>query len=269
MIQNDLMRVAARPTRRTVTRAAVWTVPVVAVATTAPAFASSGCNQRNGQVLDWDGVGVIYTRTSATAARAALDPDGAGSAPTLTLDVAASYTGNMQPGSENGDTSQTMTIAPAVGGLGVSGLSLMQSTTSASPNNTNKQAVGYGDRGSYTFTFSRPVSNLDFTITDIDSTTADFRDAMVLSAGYSVVSQAGGIALTTSRDAPLEWFQAASDNVAVDNTSGSAGNLRVRFAGPISTFTITYWNIQANYDPNIDTDQRVYVSDMTFDYKPC
>ncbi|GAA1943289.1 hypothetical protein [Nocardioides hwasunensis] len=35
---------APRPTRRTLTRAAAWTVPVVAVATAAPAFAASPCN---------------------------------------------------------------------------------------------------------------------------------------------------------------------------------------------------------------------------------
>lgn len=259
-----------RPTRRTLTRSAAWSVPVVAVAAAAPAFAASPCDPRVGQVLDWDGSNVTYTRTSATVAKAVLDPDGTGPVPTLTLDVTASYTGNMLPGSENGDTSQTLTRAAAIGGLGVSGLGLMQATTSAEPNTPAGSTRGYGDRGTYTFTFSRAVSNLVFTLTDIDSAANDFRDALTLSAGYQVLERAAGIqAVIGNAATPNNWFQTADSNAPVNDTTGTNGNLKVSFAGPISTFSITYWNRQSAYDPAIDTNQRVFVSDMTFDYTPC
>lgn len=263
-----VMPTQPRPNRRTLTRAAAWTVPVIAAAAAAPAYAAS-CTGRTGQVLDWDSAQVTFTRTS-TSAKAVLDPDGSGAVPSLTLDVTAGYTGNMQAGSESGDTTQTMALQAAVGGLAASGLGLMQATTSAGPNNTKKQPVGYGDRGTYTFVFSRPVSNLVFTITDIDSTASDFRDALVLSPGYVVESLASGIELTSSpNDTPGTWFQSNSDNTAVNDSTGPTGNLRVRFAGPISTFAITYWNRQGSYDANIDTNQRIFVSDLTFDYQPC
>jgi hypothetical protein len=258
----------ARPTRRTVTRAVAWTVPVVAASAAAPAYAASPCDQRLGQVLDWDGANVTFTRT-ATTARAIFDPDRTGPVPALTLDVTTKYEGNMVAGSENGDTSMAMARAAAVGGLGVSGLGLTQATTSVEPNTPSRAARGYGDRGAYTFTFSRPVSNLVFTITDIDSQSGDFRDALVISPGYTVESQAAGIELVSSNSTPNRWFQGADNNAPQDDATGGGGNLRVRFAGPLATFTITYWNRQSSYDSAIDTNQRIFVSDLTFDYTPC
>ncbi|MBL0749150.1 hypothetical protein [Nocardioides baculatus] len=270
MTQDSATLSPVRPTRRVVTRTAVWTVPVIAAATTAPAYAASPCNLRVGQVLDWDGSAVAYTKTSATEAYAVLDPDAAGPIPGLRLDVKASYVGNMVAGTEGGDTSQTMTRQAAVGGLNVSGLGLMQATTSSAPNTPAGTTRGYGDRGTYTFTFSRAVSNLVFTITDIDSSTDDFRDALIISGGYVVESQAPGItAITNNNNQPVNWFQGADANLPQDDTAGSGGNLRIKFAGPISTFSITYWNRQTAYDQNIDTNQRIFVSDMTFDYRPC
>ncbi len=271
MTHDDGMLVGPRPTRRTLTRAAAWTVPVVAVAATAPAYAASPCDPRTGQVLDWDGAKVAFTRKSATAATAVYDPDGTGPVPGLTLDVTASYTGNMKAGSENGSTSQTMARQSTVGGMwGVSGLGLMQATSSEKPQGGKKEPVGYGDRGTYTFVFSKPVSNLVFTITDIDSTKNDFRDALIISGGYTVEAQAGEVEVKTEKDfIPSSWFQAKDDDEAVNDTSGSDGNITLKFAGPISTFEITYWNRQKEYDEDLDTDQRIFVSDMTFDYSPC
>ncbi len=270
---------AVRPSRRSVTRAAAWTVPVIAVAAAVPAYAAS-CTRRIGQVLDWDSTQVTFTR-SATTAKAILDPDGSGPVPTLALDVSAAYVGNMKAGSEAANsTSQTMVLQPRVGGLGtaaqpVGGLAFTQATTSASPTGTKGEPVGYGDRGTYTFVFSQAVSNLVFTITDVDSTSSDFRDALIISGGYVVDNQASGIQYTDlpkgngSQTVPAQWFQSLDANAPVDNTTGTNGNLRVRFAGPIWTFSITYWNRQSSFDPAIDTDQRIYVSDMTFDYSPC
>jgi hypothetical protein len=270
MSQHDATLTAARPTRRTITRTAIWTVPVIAAATTVPAYAASACLPRTGQVLDWDGTNVVFSRT-ATSAKAVLDPDGAGPVPVITVDVVASYTGGMQAGSENGSTALTMTRQAAVGGLNVSGLGLAQSTTSSSPNNGPKEPVGYGDRGTYTFSFSRPVSNLVFTLTDIDSTSGDFRDALILTGGYTVESTGNGVELFAGgkNDTPNQWFQSNDANTAVDDTNGGAGNLRVRYPATITQFSITYWNRQASYDPALDTDQRVFVSDMKFDYTPC
>jgi hypothetical protein len=254
-----------RPTRRTVTRAAAWSVPVIAVASAAPAFAASPCDPRTGQRLDWDGSSVAYTRTSNTVAKAVLDPDGPGPVPALTLDVTAGYAGNMKSGYENPGTNTphpNFRVSSPVGGLGVSGLSLWQATTSDTPQ-------GRSDRGTYTFTLSRPVSNLQFTITDIDSQSGDFWDVVQLAPGYSVVSQAGTLSSDNNGIGGAQRFYASGQSAPVDNTSGTGGNLTVRYAGPVSVFSITYWNGAASFDTNVDQDQAVYISDLTFDYKPC
>ncbi|RYC05814.1 hypothetical protein [Nocardioides zhouii] len=248
----------------------------MSVAAVAPAYAAS-CNRRTNQVLDWDGPNVTYVRTSATEAYALYDPDLTGPLPALRLDVKAAYAGNMKAGNEfNNDTSQTMVVQAVVGGIAMSGLGFMQATTSAAPTNTKGEPDGYGDRGTYTFTFGQPVSNLVFTLTDIDSTSNDFRDALVISGGFTPEFTAPGVELFVNnangngnQTTPDRWYQSVSASAAVDDTAGSNGNLRVKFAGPVSTFAITYWNRQSAYDAGTDTNQRIFVSDMTFDYKPC
>jgi hypothetical protein len=250
----------ARPTRRTVTRAAAWTVPVIAVATTAPAYAASPCDQRTDQVLDWNASNVAYTRTSELAARASLTP--AATVPVLTLDVAASYTGMMRSGYESPGNRQnpSLRLASNVGNLGTSGISLWQASTRTSPSFT-------ADLGAYKFTFSRPVTNLRFTITDVDSSTGDFRDALTLSSGYKVTHPA---TITRASAAGIgEYFIATGENTPTDNTTGNAGNIVVTYAGPISSFTITYGNAAGSFNNNLDQDQTIFVSDLTFDYKPC
>ncbi|RYB93777.1 hypothetical protein EUA93_05020 [Nocardioides oleivorans] len=59
-----------RPTRRTLTRSAAWTVPVVAVATAAPAFAASPCNCPEFYFQGFPASGTLgngWTLTSSTA----------------------------------------------------------------------------------------------------------------------------------------------------------------------------------------------------------
>jgi hypothetical protein len=253
-----------RPSRRAVVRTAAWSVPVIAVATTAPAFAASPCDARTNQVLDWDAANAGYSRTSDTAAKASLVP--ATNVPVLTVDIAASYGGNMKPGYEltsSGTTNPSLRLASAIGGLGISGVSLWQNTTSASPQ-------GYNDIGRYTFTFSREVSNLRFTITDIDYASGDFKDALqITGAAYTVTSRGAGV--IQASDATFgRYFIANESSGASNNATGSAGNLELKFAGPVKTFTISYVNaLSGSFTNGVDTDQTIYVSDMTFDYKPC
>lgn len=249
-----------RPTRRSVTRAAAWSVPVIAAATAAPAYAASPCDPRTNQRLDWDGSNVAFSRSSDVAARATFTP--AVGVPVLTLDVAAAYTGLMRSGYEAPGNRQnpSLRLATNVGNLGRSGISLWQASTRSAPAFTS-------DLGAYTFTFSRPVSNLRFTITDVDSATGDFRDALTLSSGYSVTHPA--TITRASAQGIGEYFIATGENTPTDNTTGSAGNLTVTYAGPISSFTVTYGNAASSFNNNLDQDQTIYVSDLTFDYKPC
>ncbi|SEB66972.1 hypothetical protein SAMN04489844_0806 [Nocardioides exalbidus] len=251
----------ARPSRRAVVRTAAWSVPVISVAATAPAFAASPCDARTDQALSWNGGNVTFTRTSDTVASATLVP--ATNVPALTLDVKASYTGLMKAGYENPGTN---TVNPSlrrsanVGNLNKSGISLWQATTRDTPSPTQ-------DTGTYVFTFSRPVTNLRFTITDIDSATGDFRDALTLTSGYTA-SYPATITKTTAAGVG-EYFIATGENTPTDNSTGNAGNLTITYPGTISSFTIQYSNSASSFNNTLDQDQTIYVSDLTFNYKPC
>ncbi|WP_322920227.1 hypothetical protein [Nocardioides renjunii] len=181
--------------------------------------------------------------------------------PTLTLSLSTSYAGNMKPGNETA-FGNALQVVSAAGGLGTSALTLVQSTTSASPQGRN-------DRGSYTFSFSRAVSNLTFTVTDVDSNSGDFDDVLELTPGY--VEQSRGSAITSDNNGPngTQRYYNTSPNNALNDVSSTAGNIRVRYAGPISTFTITYWNWANQFSSGVDTNQGIFLSDLTFDYKPC
>ena len=252
----------ARPTRRILLRSAAWSVPVVSLAAAAPAFAASPCALRTNQTLDWDGANTTYVRNSPTSGTATFDPDGLGPVPSLTLQVAATYSGLMRAGTEGGSAATALAVKALVGGLGMSGLGLEQATTSKSPQ-------GSAERGTYTFSFSRPVTNLKFTLTDIDSLAGDFWDIVQPLAGYTVVSMGAGVATDNGGIGGAQRFFRATGSGLVDNRTGSAGNLELSYAGPISSFSITYWNGATSFDKKVDTSQIVYVSDMTFDDKPC
>lgn len=244
------------PSRRTVIRAAAWTAPAVSIAVAAPAHAACSSTTTNVQgTLDWDGSGVSFSRAgdrlsaSATYTRSGADP--------LVLTVQASYVGAMKVGAESGANTNFDRQAQ-IGGLTVGGLKLHQSNTLAAP---RPQRERRQDHGVYTFTFDRAVKNLSFDITDIDSASGDFRDALDLTSGFSIVSKASGVAGTGTATDP---FQADKSNAPADNTTGGAGNVRLTYAGAIQSFSITYWNIANDF--TADTDQATFLSDMSFTY---
>ncbi|KQV77769.1 hypothetical protein ASC64_02790 [Nocardioides sp. Root122] len=245
-------------------RGAAWSVPVISVAATAPAFAASPCDNRPGTVLAWNAANVTHQRESLVRAITKYDPDGAvGTIPELTLTTSVLYSGQMGSGSEfGGQTNDTLQVQNNVGGLSQAGLVMYQSTKATG-------AGQYADRGAYTFTFSRPVSNLEFTVTDIDSNGNQYRDALELTSGFSVVSKP---ATLTGAGTSSDPFRPVNDAAPTNDFTGSAGNLRVKYAGPISSFTITYWNQSANLGKKastFDNQQAVFLGSLTFDYKPC
>lgn len=255
------------PSRRTVTRVAAWSVPVVAAAATAPAFAAScGSVSPVSGTIDWDSRYQMsngwfsywvnrWSRTNNYAGTYTLEQPNNTAAQGLR--VSAAYSGEMVPLGN-----RTLRPNAPVGGLTVGGLCLAQynNRASARPAGQRRQ-----DRGAYTFTFDRPVTNLTFTVTDVDSATGDFWDMLELSsvAPFTVGSKGSKVTGSGSETAP---YAATGGNTDVNDTTGSAGNVTVTFPGPLSSFTITYWNNVENFTQ--DTTQAVWVSDMTFSYSP-
>lgn len=121
-----------------------------------------------------------------------------------------------------------------------------------------------------TFTFSRPVSGLAFTITDIDSKTADFVDAVgIQSATVFTATRANtttaGVSGTGTLTDPL---RAAGRNTDVQE-SESRGNATIRFTGDVTSFNLHYWNQVATASTTIDGDQRIFLSAFQLTYSIC
>ncbi|HXH77199.1 hypothetical protein [Nocardioides sp.] len=209
--------------------------------------------------LDWDGADVVYSRPNG--GRAAATYSKVGAAP-LTVTMGCAYTGNMKPGAEfvaNGNSN--FTLQSHVGGLDMGGVCLEQSTTSW-------DAAGSQDRGIYTFTFSRPVTNLRFTIADIDSYGGSW-DAVMPSPGYAIVSKSPDIAEQPdpSFGGACVFSSTVSDNGVPDETV-SGGHLTLSYAEPITFMSLMLWNGAGSFSGTVDTDQRLIVSDLTFDFAP-
>ena len=87
-------------------------------------------------------------------------------------------------------------------------------------------------------------------------------------AAYTVTSKSTGVVTTTDSQGREYFYQNSWTNPS-DNADGNGGNLALRLAGPLTQFQIVYSNYARSFDNNLDQDQAIYVSDMTFDYKPC
>lgn len=252
---------AVRPTRRSVTRAAAWTVPVIAVAAAAPAYAAS-CASRRMTVANV--VTSSVRRESAIKWTATFDPDAAGALPNNVLTVSATYDKGMgvrnDAGAVAGGANDNFTIQAQVGGLNTYGLVMAQRPTQDTPT-APLDAFGH-----YAFSFTKPVSNLTFTLTDIDSAAGDFLDAVKLTPGFTYAPLS---ATMQGSGTVADPFRPVGTNAPIDNTNSNAGNVTITYAGPISGFTIDYKNAAASFAANVDQDQVVTIANFAFDYQPC
>ena len=153
-----------RPTRRTVARGAAWSVPVVVVGAAAPVAAASPCPPWH-YVLAWADPGTTtYDRDSATSATATVTSLDAGApAVTVTLSAVATEPSKLDVRFDNLEVNGT-----PVGGTTEYGLVVRQ----VEPRAADGSPPGPGARQELTFAFDQSVSNLSFTVTDIDSSLA-------------------------------------------------------------------------------------------------
>ena len=160
------------PSRRTVLRAAAWTAPAVSVAVAVPAYAAASspvaCADASYQVR-WAS---HYNAQSGPAVAGLVSAAGAGTvgSAALTLSVTSRFFGDMEAGSSataDGTYSNLARLARAtVGGTTMRGLTIMQR---AKPGVTSFSGTRSSHRQELTLVFNRPVSNLKFKLTDIDS----------------------------------------------------------------------------------------------------
>jgi len=259
------------PSRRTITRAAAWTVPVVAVSPTAPAYAASPCDPRAGAV-DW-GDASRYNRAGAASATYTVpDPDGAGPGQALTLTITNTFLGSNtrlggQPGLFGGaPANDNLRTTTGVGGSGSGATSLELHQSPISDNQKVGTWTGTSNKSITTFTFSRAVTNLTFTICDIDSAQNDFWDGIAL-AGAPFTSGKANATYVLGDGSTGNPFRADNGNRPIGDNS-TDGNVTITMPS-VTSFEFHYWNLSSSSSWLVDDDQAVYLSGFTFDYKPC
>lgn len=220
------------PSRRTLVRGAAWSVPVVAVAATAPAYAASSCAGQPTYTMN------LASRTGS---------DG------TTLTVASAVTG-VTVGPYNLSTSDPQ--FPLSGWLELE--NVPRATTATNP-------ARYQD---VTFTFGRSVSLLAFTVSDLDSTsTTDQsywdRVAVISSAsGFKTAPVMAGNTLVTGTGTLGDPMRQATftSSTPSSNNDGSR-QMRVSFTGTTKSITIRFWSSR---DTNMYGTHAVWIGNMAY-----
>jgi hypothetical protein len=219
--------------RRAVTRAAVWSIPVVSLAVAAPAMAVSGCTPKTG-LLVWKNLssGNQLGKTLVTTV------------PGLTVVVSAT-----------GDTDADDNGIRSTGPIGAA-TSLLLLHSENNKNNTTQ---------TITLKFSQKVQNLAFTLLDIDSS----RDRNIFGQSYtnhwqdkiSILpapsSQTKGSTVQGSGTTAAPWRAVDLDTPVPDGST--TGNVQLSWSTALDTVTIVY-----SQDGKQDGSPKVGISDLSF-----
>lgn len=231
-----------------------------------------GWSQTGANAWDYDvvsanpgnGTGTIYAVPTQTPATGQVME-------ALQITFTNTFAGRMR---RDGDltTEGNMIVTPAgVGGSGARGLEMWQRQSATSARNA---ANVHNDRQTITFDFGRPVTNLSFTISDVDASgttngnTGQYRDAVYVSqAPTSVVL---GDRVTGSGTTASPWVPnvATSNNSALDNTTSARGNVRLTYAGPIQSLSVTFYNLETRTLSG-NGAQAIYFTNFTFGANSC
>lgn len=256
------------PSRRSVVRGVAWSVPVVSVAATAPAFAASPCQTRYSYRLDWGTT--AYNRTSARNATASVTSAG-GTPVSVTFASTSSTTANVPDATRNltvpANTGTGTTADPVVtslgGRTGERGVMLYHASST----------IGRANRQEVTITFGRAVRDLQFWITDIDTITSPaYSDRVELlgfnSSGVVVPFSSTNDGVTGDGSEANPWQRAAAGNVS-ENAPGAQTS--VSFAKPtpstatdVKSMRLTYWNATGGTQYH-----RIFLGDLGFTALGC
>jgi hypothetical protein len=220
------------PSRRTLVRGAAWSVPVVAVAATAPAYAASTCA---GQPS--------YTMNLASK----VGSDG------TSLGIKSVVNG-VTVGPYNLSTSDP--AFPLSGWLELENVPRATSQT----NPTRYQDV--------TLTFGRSVSLLQFTVSDLDSvstTQQSYWDRLAVvstASAFTATPVMAGNTLVTGAGTLTDPLRQASftSSTPASNNDGSR-QMRVSFTGTTRSITLRFWSSR---DTNQYGTHAVWIGNMTY-----
>lgn len=269
------------PSRRGVLGAATWSVPALTLASAAPAFATSlraGCQPMTYQ-LTWGQRGAwTYQASSSSPGNGTgtiLATPASQPAPGQVMDALPVVFTNTFHGRmvRRGDltTEGNMVVTSAqVGGTGSRGLEMWQGLSNTS---ARSASAVYQDRQVITFDFGRPVTNLSFTITDVDAyeTSAwrgQYRDAVHVSVPPTRAVLGNRVAGAGTQASPWTSATAPSSSTGLDNATSSRGNVALTYAGPIRSLAVTFWNTETRALSN-NASQAIYFSSFAFTANSC
>lgn len=220
--------------RRALVRGAAWTVPVVAVAATAPAYAAS-CDSTAPTTMN------LISRTGG---------DG------TTVSFASTVSG-LTVGSYNFSTNDPVMTQ---------GWLEFENNPRGDGSVSNPSV--YQD---ITVTFSRAVRNLTMDIADLDtsgsgtgnSRTYNYWDAIAVH-GTTVSYEAStmGSSLTGSGSLADPWRQQTFANTPPASNTAASNKLTFAFSGPVTTFKFRYWCIRGR--SNYNGTQAVWIGNMSY-----
>ncbi|MBF4549474.1 hypothetical protein [Pseudoclavibacter sp. VKM Ac-2888] len=214
--------------RRTIVAGAAWTIPVVAMGVAAPLAAASGTPCGPGQV-DFSNNYARQSRYSASGS-------------TVVGSGTVNYTLTGTDGTQNVVTTQNFTVAPtSVGSM----LTLSGSNTGTGSSNPLVPNNAYVT--TYRMSFDRPVTNIRFTVWDVDgasvSTTgapAQVEHVRVETPGTTATPGSGlvssGSGYYRSGDTPLTNRATTSRAYAIDYViTGPVSSFLIQMSRPTST----------------------------------
>lgn len=260
---------ASTPSRRSVVRGVAWSVPVVSVAATAPAFAASPCQTLYPYRLDWGTTS--YTRTDARAATASVTTTTTGGTPVPVTFRSVSVGDNVPDAARNltvpANTGTGTTADPVVANLGgragERGVMLYHATS----------AIGRPNRQEVTITFGRPVRNLQFWVTDIDTITSPaYSDRVELiglnAANVAVPFTSANDGVTGDGSQTNPWLRSTTGNVS-ENAAGAQTSVSFVKSSPadatdVKSLKLTYWNATGGTQYH-----RIFLGDLTFSALGC
>lgn len=251
-------------------KGAAWSAPVFTTVTAAPALAvSSACVETDVQ-LNW-GL-ATYSGVPEVAApfttSIGFDPQVQGQVfpgldSPLTATVRHTWSGSAQRPSSNDLNGRISSFN--VGGIGQVGYGLYQQT---GPNGRNQPTNN--DYQTIQFTFSEALTNLRFSITDIDRAwgegifaTRDFIDGVSLTSPSAFTALAPvGSSVIGSGTVSSPWQNSQNQNHSED---GPGGQIDIVFTEPVTTFTLRYSNLgRGTIRPGgVNNDQAIFVTGFT------
>lgn len=274
--------------RRTLLRGTAWSVPVVAITAAAPAYANSACGELPYRV-NWNASGASGWTYAAAAnglsgtghihATPSVTPAPGQQTDAFVVSVTNQFHGRMRALANTSATNMQVTEGN-VGGTGSRGLTLAQNLNT----NAERNYDTHNDRQVITFTFDRDVTELSFTITDIDGYKVSdgffgfgaawqYRDNAYVSLPTTATL---GDRVSGSGTASQPWRSNIEPNTDTEGTATASslsitsnrGNVALQFAQAVRSFSLTFYNSETRVRRS-NGQQAIYLTNFSFTANSC